>query len=112
MGILTGDAIVGYCLKQHSVIKEEQSLEFRLLKLMSARIFGQRQFLLTLYKQRGFLGSLVNQYPPSNSMQIDEGSVAPRELHLDLSMTRRLFNKLTNGNLDAIPNLHDFEREY
>ncbi len=27
-------------------------------------------------------------------------------------MTRRLFNKLTNGNMDAVPSLHDFEREY
>ena len=78
MGIITGDAIVGYCLKQHSVIKEEHSLEFRLLKLISARVFGQREFLLTLFKQRGFLGSLVNQ-PSSSSMQIDEGNVVPRE---------------------------------
>ena len=60
MGILSGESIVSYCLKQHSVIKEEQSLEFRLLKLIAARVFGQRQFLLTLYKQRGFLGTLVN----------------------------------------------------
>ena len=45
-------------------------------------------------------------------MQIDEGNIAPREIHLDLSMTRRLFNRLTNGSIDAIPTLHDFEREY
>jgi len=75
MGILSGDAIVGYCLKQRQLLKEETSLEFRLLKLISARVFGLRQFLLTLFKQRGFLGTLVvnNQ---ASAMQIDEGAGA------------------------------------
>lgn len=44
MGIISGDQIIQYCLK-HAGSSHDTSLEFRLLKLISQRVFTQRLFL-------------------------------------------------------------------
>jgi len=56
MGILSSEVIVEHCLKNGSL--QDTQLEFKLVKLNADRVFDQKRFLLTIYKQRGFLASL------------------------------------------------------
>ena len=56
VGILSSDNAVEWSLKSLGV---KNSISSKVLKLISERVFGKRQFLLTLFLQRNFIGQLA-----------------------------------------------------
>ena len=109
--------------------KSTDSLEYRIIKLLSERTVGKSAFLHTLYIQRASIGQLVQPPKPfygrgdrdrGEMMQVDEAGASeaqqPHQPQLDLTLTKRLFGQLHPDALTiptpVVPSNGDFEREY
>ncbi len=74
MGIVSTEVLINFGLSAES----EDSVANKVLDHFIKRAVELRSFLVTLHRQRGFLPSLINPQPKSDSMQIDEGAAADK----------------------------------